>query len=131
MSTILGRLARIIKATYYHGKIGLEGELEGWEEELKKHDEERERNKKSGYSEGRRTSSKNYSAELRKAFRDLEVPEGSDFKTCRNAYRRLMMKYHSDKWQSSPNPKKREAAEQASKLINSALEVIEDHYKIK
>lgn len=131
MSTILGRLARIIKATYYHGKIGLEGELENWEEELKKQDEEKGRNKKSSYSNDRRTFSENYSTELILAFKSLRVPEGSDFKTCKKAYRKLMAKFHSDKWQSNPDLKKRTAAKEASQLINSAYDVIKKHYKVK
>jgi DnaJ-domain-containing protein 1 len=41
-------------------------------------------------------------ADRRRWYKDLELEPGADLKTVRRSYRRLLLKYHPDKFQSDP-----------------------------
>jgi DnaJ-domain-containing protein 1 len=51
-------------------------------------------------------------------YRTLEVPVGSDFATVRKSYRRLLAKYHPDKYASDPD--KYAAATEVARKITAA-----------
>lgn len=58
--------------------------------------------------------------EVAEAYRALEVPVGSGRETVKNGYRRVMKKYHQDRYQN--DPEKREVAGEVSKRLNGAYE---------
>ena len=60
---------------------------------------------------------------LRKAYRDLEVPETADFETVRRAYRDLMRKYHPDRHTGSPE--KLRAANEVAQKLTEAYKLLE------
>lgn len=63
--------------------------------------------------------------EVAQAYRALEVPVGSDRETVKNAYRRLMKKYHQDRFENDDD--KREVAGTVSKRLNRAYERVTDY----
>jgi hypothetical protein len=56
--------------------------------------------------------------------RTLEVPVGADFETIRKSYRRLMAKYHPDKFAS--DPEKYAAATEVTRKITGAYNGLKD-----
>lgn len=56
--------------------------------------------------------------------RTLEVPVGADFDTIRKSYRRLMAKYHPDKYAS--DPEKYAAATEVTRKITGAYNGLKD-----
>ncbi|MBI4872363.1 MAG: J domain-containing protein [Candidatus Riflebacteria bacterium] len=64
-------------------------------------------------------------AELARAYANLDCPVGSDLKTVRAAWKRLMMKYHPDRF---PNDaEKRKSAERLTALLNESYQKLEAH----
>jgi DnaJ-domain-containing protein 1 len=63
--------------------------------------------------------------DVAKAYRALEVPVGSDHETVKKGYRRMMKKYHQDRFQN--DDEKREIAGTVSKRINQAYERITEY----
>jgi DnaJ-domain-containing protein 1 len=55
--------------------------------------------------------------------RTLEVPVGADFKTIRQSYRRLLAKYHPDKYAADPD--KYAAATEVTRKITTAYKGLE------
>ncbi len=62
---------------------------------------------------------------IREYYANLEVPYGSDLKTVRKAYRKLMREYHPDNFTDDPN-KERMATELAQEL-SVAYESIKEY----
>jgi DnaJ-domain-containing protein 1 len=58
--------------------------------------------------------------DVAEAYRALEVPVGSDRETVKKGYRRMMKKYHQDRFEN--DDEKREIAGTVSKRINKAYE---------
>lgn len=56
------------------------------------------------------------------AYRALEVPVGSDRAAVKAAYRRLMKRYHQDRFEN--DPERRETAGEVSKRLNLAYDRI-------
>lgn len=76
-----------------------------------------------------RTTSKDGSTEasavpedVARAYRALEVPVGSDRKTVKNGYRRVMKAYHQDRFDE--DPERREIAGEVSQRLNAAYETV-------
>ena len=63
--------------------------------------------------------------DVAEAYRALEVPVGSDRKTVKKGYRRMMKKYHQDRFQN--DEEKREIAGTVSKRLNRAYERVNAH----
>lgn len=57
-------------------------------------------------------------ADRRRWYRDLELEPGADLKTVRKAYRRLLVKYHPDRYANDPN-KLKVATEVTRKLTEA------------
>lgn len=64
---------------------------------------------------------------LRQDYANLEVPFGADIETVKNSYKRLMMKYHPDKFARSPE--KQKMALEISKKINESFERIRSSHE--
>lgn len=62
--------------------------------------------------------------EIENWYRTLEVPVGADFETIRKSYRRLMAKYHPDKFAS--DPEKYAAATEVTRKITGAYNGLKD-----
>jgi DnaJ-domain-containing protein 1 len=62
-------------------------------------------------------------AQIEAWYRTLEVPAGSDFKTIRQSYRRLLGKYHPDKYAGDPD--KYAAATEVTRKITTAYKGLE------
>jgi DnaJ-domain-containing protein 1 len=62
--------------------------------------------------------------EIENWHRTLEVPVGADFETIRKSYRRLMAKYHPDKYAS--DPEKYAAATEVTRKIAGAYNGLKD-----
>ncbi|PSQ97903.1 MAG: hypothetical protein BRD55_00415 [Bacteroidetes bacterium SW_9_63_38] len=60
--------------------------------------------------------------DVAEAYRALEVPVDSDRKTVKTAYRRLMKRYHQDRFQQ--DNERRETAGEVSKQLNVAYDRI-------
>lgn len=58
--------------------------------------------------------------DVAKAYRALEVPVGSDREAVKEGYRRMMKKYHQDRFEN--DDEKREIAGAVSKRINGAYD---------
>lgn len=58
--------------------------------------------------------------DVAEAYRALEVPVGSEREAVKKGYRRVMKKYHQDRYQN--DPEKREIAGEVSKRLNGAYE---------
>lgn len=71
------------------------------------------------------TSSSDVPPEVAKAYRALEVPVGSDRETVKKGYRRMMKKYHQDRFEN--DDEKREIAGTVSKRINKAYQRINEY----
>lgn len=65
--------------------------------------------------------------DIQQAYLRLECPVGSDLKTVRTSWRKLMRKYHPDRFPG--DEKKREAATKVAAAINEAYQKLEDHLK--
>lgn len=63
--------------------------------------------------------------EVAKAYRALEVPVGSDRATVKRGYRRVMKKYHQDRFDEDGD--KREVAGKVSKRLNLAYERVTEY----
>jgi DnaJ-domain-containing protein 1 len=63
--------------------------------------------------------------DVAKAYRALEVPVGSDRETVKTGYRRVMKKYHQDRFQD--DEEKREIAGTVSKRLNRAYERVTEY----
>jgi DnaJ-domain-containing protein 1 len=72
--------------------------------------------------EFRRASSDDASA-VRQAYRNLEVPAGSNFETVRRAYRTLMRKYHPDL--HTATPEKQKTANEITQKLTDAYKLLE------
>lgn len=64
-------------------------------------------------------------SDVAEAYRALEIPVGSDRDTVKAAYRRLMKKYHQDRFENDDD--KREVAGTVSKRLNAAYERVKKH----
>ncbi len=64
---------------------------------------------------------------LRQDYANLEVPFGADIDVVRSSYKRLMMKYHPDKY--ARNPEKQKMALEISKKINESFERIRSSHE--
>lgn len=58
--------------------------------------------------------------DVAEAYRALEVPVGSEREAVKKGYRRVMKKYHEDRFQQ--DPEKREVAGEVSKRLNEACD---------
>lgn len=65
--------------------------------------------------------------EIARAYANLDCPPGSDLKTVREAWKRLMKKYHPDRFANEP--KKRESATKLTALLNESYQKLETHLK--
>ncbi len=65
--------------------------------------------------------------EIARAYANLDCPAGADLKTVREAWKRLMKKYHPDRFASEP--KKRESATKLTALLNESYQKLETHLK--
>lgn len=67
--------------------------------------------------------------DVAKAYRALEVPVGSDRETVKKGYRRVMNRYHQDRFQN--DDEKRAVAGEVSKRLNLAydrvIEYLDEH----
>ena len=66
--------------------------------------------------------------ELEKAYRVLKVEKTATLEEIRNSYRELAKKYHPDLYQNNPLAY---LAEEKSKEVNEAYEVLEDYLENK
>ncbi len=89
---------------------------EAWERAF---EEARARGQSGGGSRGRASS-----RDVENWHRTLEVPVGADFDTIRKSYRRLMAKYHPDKYAS--DPEKYAAATEVTRKITGAYNGLKD-----
>jgi hypothetical protein len=62
---------------------------------------------------------------LRQDYANLEVSFGADIEVVRESYKRLMLKYHPDKFPG--NPEKQKLALEIAKKINQSFERIRNH----
>ena len=65
--------------------------------------------------------------ELRACYANLEIPYGSDLKTAKTAWRRLMKRYHPDL--HGKDPKKREVATELTGKLTAAYREIDRNLK--
>lgn len=65
-------------------------------------------------------SGRNVPSDVAKAYRALEVPVGSDRETVKKGYRRMMNRYHQDRFQN--DEEKRAVAGEVSKRLNLAYD---------
>jgi DnaJ-class molecular chaperone len=63
--------------------------------------------------------------EVAAAYRALEVPVGSSRAEVKTSYRRLMKKYHQDRFENDPD--RRATAGEVSKRLNRAYERVTDY----
>lgn len=100
-----------------------EEEFKRWKEEMnRKYDGQY----KYGGSGTRSQSSKNKEA---KHFKDLELEPTTDFTKIKKHYRKMVMKYHPDRF---PNDaKKRKSAEKIAARLNTAYDYFEKKYTNK
>jgi DnaJ-domain-containing protein 1 len=63
--------------------------------------------------------------DVAQAYQALEVPVGSDRATVKKGYRRVMKKYHQDRFANDPD--KRDVAGEVSKRLNDACERVLAH----
>jgi DnaJ-domain-containing protein 1 len=89
---------------------------EAWERAF---EEARARGHQGGHSRGRPSA-----RDIENWHRTLEVPVGADFETIRKSYRRLMAKYHPDKYASDPD--KYAAATEVTRKITGAYNGLKD-----
>jgi DnaJ-domain-containing protein 1 len=66
---------------------------------------------------------------LRDSYANLEIPYGSDLKTAKTAWRRLMKRYHPDL--HGADPRKREIATELTGKLTAAYREMEKHLKKK
>ena len=90
---------------------------EAWERAF---EEARARGHDGGSSRGRPSA-----RDIENWHRTLEVPVGADFDTIRKSYRRLMAKYHPDKYASDPD--KYAAATEVTRKITGAYNGLKNH----
>jgi DnaJ-domain-containing protein 1 len=64
---------------------------------------------------------------IRKAYAALEIPAGSDFATVRQAYRRMMRKYHPDL--HAGRPEKQRAATDVAQRLTEAYKTLDRHLR--
>ena len=64
---------------------------------------------------------------IRKAYAALEIPAGSDFATVRQAYRKLMRKYHPDLHAGRPD--KQRAATDVVQRLTEAYKTLDKHLR--
>jgi DnaJ-domain-containing protein 1 len=64
---------------------------------------------------------------IRKAYAALEIPAGSDFATVRQAYRKLMRKYHPDLHAGRPD--KQRAATDVAQRLTEAYKTLDKHLR--
>jgi len=62
---------------------------------------------------------------IREYYANLEVPYGSDLKTVKSSYRRLMRKYHPDRYANDPDME--ELATELSQELTQAYQAIESY----
>lgn len=104
----------------------LERELHGdefWEEETRDYDD---------YTEGKSNWFKSpfRDKHIAQCYSRLEVPYGSDLKTVKKSYRRLMKKYHPD-FYVNKSPEKARVAKELSQKITIAYRDLEDYLRDK
>ncbi|KER09722.1 MAG: hypothetical protein HY22_08955 [[Candidatus Thermochlorobacteriaceae] bacterium GBChlB] len=154
--SVLSRLIRVLKAytTVRGGAVDLSDTR--WEDLLKEAERQYNRARKkaseefnarrssqhsyqkksyqnSGYSSYSNSSSSTSSyqtskdAKLAGYYANLEAPYGSDLETVRQAWRKMVAKYHPDKFSS--DPEKQKIATELTKGINHAYEELSKHLK--
>jgi hypothetical protein len=64
---------------------------------------------------------------LRQDYANLEVPFGSDIETVKQSYKRMMLKYHPDRF--GREPEKQKIALEMTKKINASFERIRSHHE--
>lgn len=121
------RLRRIVRAHW--GALRRE---EGTGERLSPGDFARETNEASDRTEetpsaksAKTSSEETVPPEVAAAYRALEVPVGSSRAEVKTSYRRLMKKYHQDRFENDPD--RRATAGEVSKRLNRAYERVTDY----
>lgn len=80
-----------------------------------------------GNRQKQRTPPPGQDAGIAQYYANLEIPNGSDLKTVRSAWKRLMRQYHPDL--HSKDAKKRKLAEDLSQQLNHARSELEKYLK--
>lgn len=75
---------------------------------------------------GRRPPKPSVPDQIRRDFRNLEVPPGAPISEVKQAYKRLMAAYHPDR--HSADPERMRAATEVTKRLNQSYNRIVDHY---
>lgn len=65
--------------------------------------------------------------QLRRDYRNLEVPYGASMERVRQSYKRLLSQYHPDKHAS--NPTKHRTATEITKKLNESYKRIQEYYR--
>ncbi|MFW5643467.1 MAG: J domain-containing protein [Alkalispirochaeta sp.] len=67
------------------------------------------------------------SPEMKQAFYDLELPPGADSASVKRAYRRLLLKYHPDRFHGDRD--RAATAEEVTRRISLAYKRLNDYYR--
>jgi hypothetical protein len=78
-----------------------------------------------GYRRARTGTPKPPDESLRRDYANLEVPFGASIDVVLSSYKRLMLKYHPDKF--AGDPEKQKIALEIAKKINQSFQRIKDH----
>ena len=113
----LDRLVRSWTRAYHDGDPDLDDAWDELERYLQK-----EMPRSSAPAGNRRTLPR----EIRQAFHDLELPEGSDLETVRRSYRQLLLRYHPDRHEG--NPDVRSTAVEITQRLSLAYQRIASYY---
>jgi DnaJ-domain-containing protein 1 len=129
--SILSRITRIIRANLPSGSVGDPHIGDSFYEEYL-----RRKRRKTNFEEAFSQESHSYSGEsqnrpadpnwdpvLAEYYANLEVPYGSDLKTVRRAWKKLLRKYHPDLY--SGVPEKEELANKLVQKLNNAYKELE------
>lgn len=77
-------------------------------------------------SDGRTAAAESYPADIRQAFFDLELEPGASAKNVRSAYRRLLLKYHPDRFHT--DAERAQTAAEITQRISLAYKRLNDYY---
>ncbi len=77
-------------------------------------------NESGGYRDSSSYSASGIDSKIAGYYANLEIPYGSDLETVRRAWRKMVAKYHPDKF--AGNPEKQQIATELTKGINRAYE---------
>jgi len=115
--SFLSRLKKIIKSNIYTTTENTD--LPNYDTAEKQENSQAENNKKEFATNSVMPDAEYYAI--------LEIPDGSDFETIKNAYRRLLKKYHPDLYHN--DSKKYRTAEKLIEKINEAYSYFEEKHK--